>query len=100
LASESDISQNIARIRLRLAELDGERERLARELETFEQKLITDTYATEKLPTTDAPVTYKSPSRQKIDLFRRLFAGRVDVFPVRWENCSATIWMSRARQSG
>lgn len=86
MASESDISQNIARIRLRLAELDGERERLARELETFEQKLITDTYATEKLPTTDAPVTYKSPSRQKIDLFRRLFAGRVDVFPVRWEN--------------
>lgn len=27
-----------------------------------------------------------SPSAEKIALFRRLFAGRPDVFPVRWEN--------------
>src|SRR6185503_6097637 len=31
-------------------------------------------------------VTKKSPSADKIALFRRLFAGRGDVFPVRWEN--------------
>src|SRR5262249_31801010 len=31
-------------------------------------------------------VTKQSPSAAKIALFRRLFSGRGDVFPVRWEN--------------
>ena len=35
----------------------------------------------------DAPtVTTASSSTDKVALFRRLFAGRPDVFPVRWEN--------------
>ena len=34
----------------------------------------------------NAPVTNNSPSREKVELFRSLFAGRPDVFPVRWEN--------------
>ena len=34
----------------------------------------------------NAAVTNSSPSRDKVNLFRRLFAGRPDVFPVRWEN--------------
>jgi superfamily II DNA or RNA helicase len=35
----------------------------------------------------DAPiVSTASPSSDKIALFRRLFAGRPDVFPIRWEN--------------
>jgi hypothetical protein len=35
----------------------------------------------------DAPrVTAASPAAEKVALFRRLFAGRADVFPVRWEN--------------
>ena len=31
-------------------------------------------------------VTAASPSAQKVGLFRKLFSGRMDVFPVRWEN--------------
>ena len=35
----------------------------------------------------DAPsVTTASSAAEKIALFRRLFTGRADVFPVRWEN--------------
>ncbi len=35
----------------------------------------------------DAPrVTAAPPAAEKVALFRRLFAGRTDVFPVRWEN--------------
>ncbi|MBA3323914.1 MAG: DEAD/DEAH box helicase family protein [Rhodobacteraceae bacterium] len=35
----------------------------------------------------DAPtITTASPSADKVALFRSLFAGRTDVFPVRWEN--------------
>jgi hypothetical protein len=33
-----------------------------------------------------AIVTNESPAADKIALFRRLFAGRTDVFPARWEN--------------
>lgn len=32
------------------------------------------------------PVTKYSPSTQKIELFKSLFAGRTDVFATRWEN--------------
>ncbi len=32
------------------------------------------------------PVTNRSPTREKIALFRSLFRGREDVFPKRWEN--------------
>lgn len=35
------------------------------------------------------PVNKNSPSNTKIALFRRLFAGRPDVFPIRWENRKA-----------
>jgi hypothetical protein len=34
----------------------------------------------------DAPVTTRSSPQEKIAIFRRLFAGRTDVFPLRWEN--------------
>ena len=34
----------------------------------------------------NAPVTGSSSATEKLALFRRLFAGRPDVFPVRWEN--------------
>lgn len=89
MADEDDVSEEIARIRRRLADLDAERLALARELETLEQKLISDSHATERTAFADAPVTNNSPSTEKIELFRRLFAGRPDVFPVRWENRKA-----------
>ncbi|WP_234844124.1 TOTE conflict system archaeo-eukaryotic primase domain-containing protein [Sinorhizobium meliloti] len=89
LAGWDDTSEEIARIRRRLAALDAERTELERALETLEQKLASDSRASEGSSFAGAPVTNNSPSVEKIELFRRLFAGRPDVFPVRWENRKA-----------
>jgi len=89
LADKDHTSEEIERIRRRLADLDVERLALERDLETLEQKLISDRLTVERPSFADAPVTNNSPSTEKVELFRRLFAGRPDVFPVRWENRKA-----------
>jgi superfamily II DNA or RNA helicase len=87
LAEKNDAWENIARIRRRLADLNDERNALERELEAFEQQLISDSQADAEKPAfADAPVTNSSASMEKVELFRQLFAGRPDVFPVRWNN--------------
>nr|WP_274709310.1 DEAD/DEAH box helicase [Nitratireductor luteus] len=55
-------------------------------MEALEQTRISDNGAAGQPSFADAPVTNNSSSAEKIVLFRRLFAGRPDVFPVRWEN--------------
>ena len=87
MADKGDASEEVGRIRQRLAALDAERTALERELETLEQKLISESRA--RLSFADASVTNNSPSIEKVEMFRRLFAGRPDVFPVRWENKKA-----------
>lgn len=87
MAEKNDSWENIARIRRRLADLNDERMELERELEAFEQQVIFDSRAMTETPSfADAPVTNSSPSMEKVELFRQLFAGRPDVFPARWEN--------------
>ncbi|MFC5423519.1 DEAD/DEAH box helicase family protein [Bosea eneae] len=89
MADGNDVSEEIARIRRRLGDLDAERAKLERELETFEQRLTSGSCSSERPSLADAPVTNNSSSAEKIALFRRLFAGRTDVFPTRWENTKA-----------
>jgi superfamily II DNA or RNA helicase len=86
LADERAVLEEIARIRRRLADLDGERGRLERELVSLEKALASDRCDSKQLVFANAPITNSSSSAEKIALFRRLFAGRPDVFPVRWEN--------------
>lgn len=87
VTDKSDIEANLARVRARLADLDAERRELQREIEVLEARLVAAPASTAKQPSFEnAPVTNASPSHEKVDLFRRLFAGRPDVFPVRWEN--------------
>jgi superfamily II DNA or RNA helicase len=78
----------IARIQARLTALEAERVKLEVRLSNLER-------APELLPYIDQPVTLAtklpevtaaSSTTIKVALFRRLFAGRHDVFPVRWEN--------------
>ena len=83
---EDDTSAEIVRIRRRLADLDAKRVELERALETLQQKLAADSRSSDRSAFGESPVTNNSPSIEKIGLFRRLFAGRPDVFPVRWEN--------------
>lgn len=87
VAEKSNIEAEMARVRARLANLDAERQQLQREMASLEVRLAAKHAPAVKQPSfEDAPVTNSSPSHEKVDLFRRLFAGRPDVFPVRWEN--------------
>jgi superfamily II DNA or RNA helicase len=71
-----------ARIRAQLAELDRQRADLANTLVRIERA----TPASTPPQSESGLVTTESSAVAKITLFRRLFAGRLDVFPLRWEN--------------
>ena len=87
MADKRNIEADLARGRARLADLDAERHELQREMASLEVRLAAeDAPALEQPPFDKAPVTNNSSSHEKVDLFRRLFAGRPDVFPLRWEN--------------
>ena len=83
------MSDEISRIQRRLTELKAEQLALESRLTTLQQDHSSDG----TLPWADDPVTArvtaKSTPAQKVALFRRLFAGRPDVFPVRWENAKS-----------
>lgn len=81
----------VAAIRKRLAEIDGERLGLQQRLKELEAAELTANTGALKATAASAtsaipPVTNNSPAADKIGLFRRLFGGRTDVFPVRWDN--------------
>jgi hypothetical protein len=72
----------IASIRARLKKLDAERDVLTDRLEC----LASQPSAGANCKSAGSSVTAASTAAEKITLFRRLFAGRTEVFPVRWEN--------------
>jgi superfamily II DNA or RNA helicase len=80
--------KEIVRIRARLASLDAERAELEASLAEIErrtagaQAINACSIVAANIPT----VTTASPTADKVALFRCLFAGRSDVFPLRWEN--------------
>ena len=85
VANTSNTAAELERVRARLAELDAERLQLQEELEAIAARQVTEPSAGAKRPAFEnAPVTNNSSSREKVALFRSLFAGRPDVFPVRW----------------
>jgi len=87
VVDRSGTATELARVRARLAELDAEQRQLLQELSALEAQEAAETAAQAKRPAfEDAPVTNASSSGEKVELFRSLFAGRPDVFPVRWEN--------------
>ena len=78
----------IARNRARLASLNAERAELEERLVAFgrrrEAYICTDH---SPVQASNAPnITAFSSTTEKVAQFRRLFAGRSDVFPLRWEN--------------
>jgi len=82
LTHQDSRSQEAARIRERLARLGTETAELTARLAEIEASgsPVPDS---ERPP---PPVTGRSTPGEKIALFRALFAGREDVFPMRWEN--------------
>jgi len=81
------ISAEMTRIRARISALNAERLKLLQELDQLES-LVPSENGNAIHPTVSgtASVTNHSPPNEKLQLFRQLFAGRPDVFPVRWES--------------
>ena len=69
-------------IRCRLETLDRERQQLQARLDQLQQAKVEPL----RPQSTKSTVTNSSSALEKVTLFRRLFAGRTDVFPVRWNN--------------
>lgn len=90
VASNSEIEV----IQRQLAELDEQRQQLEarlRELQQAPPRSDACEPAGQYHPRSSRPllkptVTNSSPAPEKVALFRRMFAGRTDVFPVRWDN--------------
>lgn len=81
LSDMEEDPENSALLRAQLAALEEQCLALKRRIERLEPPA-----ARPSTPTLHAEVTAASPSTQKVVLFRQLFSGRTDVFPVRWEH--------------
>ena len=81
-----ELEVEIEQIRARLAANEVERKELEAALrDLVSRRSAAANYSSAAIA--DAPrVIAASPAAEKIALFRSLFAGRADVFPVRWEN--------------
>jgi superfamily II DNA or RNA helicase len=82
MSDAGPVSERASAIQQRLAALEAERQSLTQELATPRRR-----HQPAPAPAVgEAVITASSPAGAKIALFRRLFAGRGDVFPIRWEN--------------
>jgi hypothetical protein len=82
------IDARITELSARLAALERERVEIVAEINTLRSVQSEGSAVTKAVLSGKAgdPVDRNSTIEKKIALFRRLFAGRSDVFPVRWEN--------------
>ncbi|MHB8837790.1 MAG: TOTE conflict system archaeo-eukaryotic primase domain-containing protein [Gemmatimonadaceae bacterium] len=84
--TEPDADVEVSRLRARLTELELERTALQSRLVALERPSRVSERAS--APAAGA-ITDASTPEEKLALFRSLFAGRPDVFPVRWENAKS-----------
>src|SRR5882724_6352975 len=78
----------ISKLVARLRELERERAEIVAEINILQSMQSEGAAAIKEAPSARAgnPVDRSSSIKHKIALFRRLFRGRSDVFPIRWEN--------------
>src|SRR5271156_3697009 len=84
----ADDHAEIALLKKRLAELDVEREGLLASLEQLQQRNNADAKLSSQVLNAASAATARS-NAEKVTLFRSLFRGRDDVFPLRWENSNS-----------
>lgn len=84
--TQTDI--RITELMTRLTALERERAAIVAEIDTLQSAPSEQTAAFKVIPSEKAGdlVDRNSTIENKIALFRRLFRGRSDVFPIRWEN--------------
>jgi hypothetical protein len=76
------MARDIDSICARLAELEAERDALNEQLQRLQAQRAQAAVCSGGV----SSITANSTAAEKITLFRRLFGGRSEVFPVRWEN--------------
>ena len=88
LARHHDDEIEIERIRARLVSLENERSELKALLVQIEERRngISLNFGAPDTSSNIHTVSSTSSTTEKIRLFRNLFLGRTDVFPLRWEN--------------
>jgi len=86
--SMTQMDARISELVARLTVLERERAEIVAEIDALRSAHDAGTGAVKAVPSgrADDPTDRKSPIEKKIALFRRLFRGRSDVFPIRWEN--------------
>jgi superfamily II DNA or RNA helicase len=80
---KSERADEINKLRNRLSELATERSTLEQKLSEL---LRSETVTPPQSTASETPNTPSLSATDKIALFQQLFAGRTDVFPLRWEN--------------
>src|SRR5215203_2675490 len=78
-------------LKKRIAALDDERTAIAAELAMLEQSPIPEMLLPDIASSGRGGliVDQHSEADQKISLFREMFRGRTDVFPIRWDNAKS-----------
>ncbi len=86
----TQMDARIAELVARLTALERECAEIVAEIDTLRSARSGKTAAIRVVRSAKAgdPIDRNSSIEKKIALFRRLFRGRSDVFPVRWENCT------------
>lgn len=84
----TQMDARITELVVRLTALERERAEILAEINTLRSVLSEEAAAIKAVPSAKAgdPIDRNSTIENKIALFRRLFRGRSDVFPIRWEN--------------
>jgi hypothetical protein len=79
----------ITELMARLTALERERADVVAEINTLRSMRSEETEPIKVVPSGNAgddPTDRNSPIEKKLALFRRLFRGRSDIYPIRWEN--------------
>src|ERR1700730_15243305 len=86
--SMTQMDARISELVARLTVLERERAESVAEIDALRSAHEAGTGALKAVPSgrADGPPSRTCPIEKKIALFRRLFRGRSDVFPIRWEN--------------
>jgi hypothetical protein len=84
----TQMDARITEVVARLTALERERTEILAEINTLRSVRSEEAAAIKAVPSAKAgdPIDRNSTIEKKIALFRRLFRGRSDVFPIRWEN--------------
>src|SRR5579863_3770298 len=84
----TQMDARITELMARLTALERERAEILAEINTLRSLRSEKAAAIKAVPSAKAgdPIDRNSTIEKKIALFRRLFRGRTDVFPIRWEN--------------